>query len=70
MFRLQFYLHLAQVPVSGMNLLVRSRLDSDGLVSRLREDVAAVDPALALYDVESMTRLIASMLGQPRVTRR
>ena len=61
------YPHLAQVPMAGMSLLVRSGLDRGRLVSQLRQDVAAVDPALALYNVESMTGLIASMLGQPRV---
>lgn len=61
------YPHLAQMPASGLSLLVRSGGDQGGLVSRLRRDVAAVDPDLALYDVESMTRAIENMIGQPRV---
>ncbi len=62
------YPHLAQMPVSGLSLLVRSGSDQGGLVSRLRRDVAAVDPDLALYDVESMTRAIENMIGPPRVS--
>ena len=61
------YPHLTQVPAAGMSLLVRSSGDVGRLVSRLRQDIAAVDPALALYDVESMTSTIENMIGQPRV---
>jgi putative ABC transport system permease protein len=63
---LQLYVPLAQRIVLNAQLVVRSSAEPEALAAALRARVAAIDPALPLYDVHMLENALANSL----VTRR
>jgi putative ABC transport system permease protein len=61
-----FYLPAAQFPVQEMMVAVRLSSDPDEFAARLREEVWAVDPDIPLSNMNTMERLLAEALAQPR----
>ncbi len=57
---------LAQDPTDTMSLVVRAKGDPRALAGAVRAAVAAVDPAVAVYDVETMAQLVRGSVSQPR----
>ncbi len=60
------YLPHAQSPTLAMALTVRSTADPTGLVSVLREEVAAVDPSVAVHDVRTIAQAISDTTASAR----
>ena len=62
------YVPDAQTPfaVLDMSLVVRTTNAPDGLINGVREAVRAVDGDQPIYQVEAMTQVVESSLGQPR----
>ena len=61
------YYPLYQQPFPAAGIIVRSTLDSDVVVSSVRRSVRAVDPLLALYDVQAMPVRVERSLGARRL---
>jgi predicted permease len=49
-----YYMPYAQDPSAGMMLVARTSLDRDAFVAQARRQIAAIDPELPLYSVETM----------------
>src|SRR5262249_49531376 len=50
-----------------MSIAVRTSLDPASVTSAIRERVFAIDRNLALYNISTMDRLVASSVSQPRL---
>ena len=57
---------LAQGPTDTMSLVVRAKGDPRALAGAVRGAVAAVNPSVAVYDVETMAQLVRGSVSQPR----
>jgi putative ABC transport system permease protein len=64
----QLYLPAVQVPPSRVYLVVRAAGDPKALIGSVRAAVAAIDPELPVYDVQTMAQRLASKVARPRVT--
>jgi putative ABC transport system permease protein len=64
----QLYLPAVQVPPSRVYLVVRAAGDPKALIGSVRAAVAAIDPELPVYDVQTMAQRLASNVARPRVT--
>ncbi|MCI0432725.1 MAG: ABC transporter permease, partial [Gemmatimonadetes bacterium] len=64
---LQIYVPLAQRTVLGAQLVVRSSAKPEVLVAALRARIAAIDPALPLYDVHTLESALAGSLATRRL---
>lgn len=62
------YPPLAHTPMATATLLLRAAGDPAGLVPALREAVRALDPEVALYEVETLDRTLSRSISQPRFT--
>ena len=62
------YAPLAQAPVSNATLLVRAAVDESVVGPHLRAIVRELDPALALYGVESLDRTLSGTVSERRFT--
>jgi putative ABC transport system permease protein len=60
------YPPIAQVPMTGLSLLVRGDGDPAAFTGALRREFAAIDPAIALYGVDTMTSELSRTTAQPR----
>jgi putative ABC transport system permease protein len=62
------YLPDAQTPfpVLDMSLVVRTTFAPEGVISGVRDAARAVDPNQPIYEIETMTQVVESTLGQPR----
>jgi predicted lysophospholipase L1 biosynthesis ABC-type transport system permease subunit len=60
------YLPLEQNPQSGLTVLVRAEGDPLSLVASVREQVAAVDPGLALFNLTTAEAALDGSLGKRR----
>ena len=61
------YLPFAQSYQGRMRLFVRSRLDDEGLVSAIRQEVRALDPNLPLSEVKTMDERVGDAMWRTRV---
>lgn len=60
------YLGWGTFPLSDVSFLVRSRLESAQLTAVIRERVHAADPALPVYNIQTMQDAMAESVAQPR----
>ena len=64
--RPEIYHPLAQRPVIDMTLVVRSGRESDALLSEIRAEVRAIDPAQPVYKVRTMKQVVGDFLAGRR----
>ncbi len=64
--RAKIYMPHTQLNFPWIDLVVRSSLDPRALVSRIREELRAVDPGLPLYSVKTMDQVISESVAQER----
>ncbi len=57
---------LAQSPTSAMTLVLQSAADPTALVGAARGAVESLDPALAVYSVETMAQVVGGSVSQDR----
>ena len=62
------YPHLMQAPFGFGNLLIRTAGSPEEMVARLRERVAQVDPAIALFDIEPLDSTLRASIAPQRFT--
>ncbi|MFZ3339460.1 MAG: ABC transporter permease [Terriglobales bacterium] len=66
--RPQLYLSFPQIPWTNMNLLVRTAVPPEGLISAVRAQIAAVDPDQPVTHVQTADELMDNSRSQPRFT--
>ncbi|HEY6253190.1 MAG TPA: ABC transporter permease [Candidatus Angelobacter sp.] len=71
--RVQVYVPFTQPAIwyqtlPAMTLIVRTATDPDQMVNSVRNEVAALDPALPVFSVSSMTEYVDGVLEQPRLS--
>jgi len=64
--RVQYYLPLAQRPVSGTYLVVRTTGDPTSLAAAVRGVIGTLDKDLPVYKVTTMERLVADSMARQR----
>lgn len=60
------YPPIAQVPMTGLSLLVRGEGDPTAFTAAIRREFAAIDPGIALYGIDTMTSELSRTTAQPR----
>jgi predicted permease len=60
------YVGWGTMAISDMAFLVRSEADVGTISTAIREQVHAVDPTMPVYDVHTMTQVVAESISQPR----
>lgn len=60
------YVPFAQRPTSGAHLVVRSPGDLDAVVSTLRQETAALDASVPLYDVATLAERLSAVVERER----
>jgi len=53
------YRPMAQFPMRGLQVVIRTKTDPDALIAPLRGAVAALDPGVAMFDVRTMDRIVS-----------
>jgi putative ABC transport system permease protein len=64
----EMYTAWAQTPVPWAAIVVRAEGDPSALAGLVRDRVAAIDPALPLYDVKTMEARLSESVGRQRFT--
>jgi len=62
-----YYLPATQAPLQDMTILVRTKTDPVALVSALRNAVWAIDPNQPIANVNTMEKIVADSVAQPRL---
>ncbi|HEX7117853.1 MAG TPA: ABC transporter permease [Longimicrobiales bacterium] len=62
------YPPLRQVPIPSATLLVRTDADPEAVIAAVRRIFDRLDPELAVFDVEPLTRTLSRTVAQPRFT--
>ncbi len=65
--RVQGYFPFAQVPASGMTVIVKGASDPNQLIGALRQQVTAVDPDQPIYNIRSMHDIRAESIAPERL---
>jgi predicted permease len=60
------YLGWGTFPINDMSFLIRSRSDPAQLVAAIRDRVHAVDPAMPIYNIQTMEQAVSESVAQPR----
>jgi predicted permease len=60
------YLPLAQVPVEGLTIIVRTTATPTSLVSAVRDAVRDIDRTIPVFDVQTMEQRVAGAVGPER----
>jgi len=63
---LQVYEPFAQMPMSGMNFVLRTSVDPASLSSAARREVQAVDPDQPLIAIQTLDQILSDSVAQPR----
>lgn len=63
----EMYLPLAQSPWPAMTLLVRSDSDPGPLIAAVRQEIARMDPDIAIEGARSMDAVLSTSVAQPRL---
>jgi putative ABC transport system permease protein len=66
----EMYLPLAQSPWPAMTLLVRSESDPRPMVAAVRQEIAHLDPDIAISGVQSLDEVVAGSVAQPQIVMR
>jgi putative ABC transport system permease protein len=64
------YLPLAQSPWPAMTVLVRSDADPRPLVAAVRQELARLDPDIAVSGVQSLDEIVGGSVAQPQLVER
>lgn len=64
----QLYLPFAQLPWGDMNLLVRTAVAPQSIISAVRAQIAAVDPDQPITKIQTVEEIMDSSRSQPRFT--
>jgi putative ABC transport system permease protein len=64
----QLYLPFQQLPWGNMNLLVRTAVQPNSLISAVRAQISSVDPDQPLTQIQTVDQLMDSSRAQPRFT--
>jgi putative ABC transport system permease protein len=64
----QLYLPFPQLPWGDMNLLVRTHVAPQSIISAVRAQIAAVDPDQPINNIQTVEELMDSSRSQPRFT--
>jgi putative ABC transport system permease protein len=64
----QLYLPFAQLPWGDMNLLVRTAVAPQSVISAVRAQIAAVDPDQPITKIQTVEEIMDSSRSQPRFT--
>jgi putative ABC transport system permease protein len=64
----EVFLHIPQNPAGGMTLVVRTESDPLSKVSAIRNEVAALDPTLPIYDVDLLEDILNRSMAERRFT--
>ena len=62
----EIYIPHAQQPVPGMTFVLKTAVPPLGLADAARREVRAVDPSLPVVALESLDRVVANSISQPR----
>jgi putative ABC transport system permease protein len=65
--RVQGYFSFAQVPVSGMGIIIKAAGDPTQLVAAAREQVKAIDPDQPIYGIRTMNEIRADSVAPERL---
>jgi putative ABC transport system permease protein len=60
------YPPIDQMPTTAVSLLVRTGADAERLVGSIRREISAMDPALALFRIETLDTVLSQAVAQPR----
>ena len=60
------YFHQAQFAYRSMNVVVRSQVSPESILSTVRQKIWSLDPSLPISDVETMGDRTAELIAQPR----
>ncbi len=66
----EMYLPLAQTPWPAMTLLVRSASDPRPIVAAVRQEIARLDPEIAVSGVQSLDEIVGGSVGRTRLVER
>jgi putative ABC transport system permease protein len=66
----EMYLPLAQSPWPSMTVLVRSDADARPLVAAVRQELARLDPDIAVSGVQSLDEIVSGSVAQPQLVER
>ena len=66
----EMYLPLAQSPWPSMTVLVRSDADPRPLVAAVRQELARLDPDIAVSGVQSLDEIVSGSVAQPQLVER
>jgi predicted permease len=64
--RIAMHFPLTQVPVRGMNVVLRSEQDPETLTAAVRAELKAIDPDLPMYRVRTMEARVEESLARRR----
>jgi putative ABC transport system permease protein len=64
----QLYLPFQQLPWGNMNLLVRTAVQPNSLISAVRAQISSVDPDQPVTDIQTVDHFMDSSRAQPRFT--
>ena len=64
----QLYLPFAQLPWGNMNLLVRTSVAPQSIISAVRAQIAAVDPDQPITKIQTVDEIMDNSRSQPRFT--
>ena len=62
----QLYLSFPQLPWGNMNLLIRTSLAPEALISTVRSQIASIDPDQPVTNIQTVDELVSSSRSQPR----
>jgi predicted permease len=60
------YVGWGTIPMNDMSFLIRSRSDPAQLAAAIRDRVHAVDPAMPIYNIQTMEQAVSESVAQPR----
>ncbi|HEV7500272.1 MAG TPA: FtsX-like permease family protein, partial [Vicinamibacteria bacterium] len=66
----EMYLPLAQSPWPAMTVLVRSDADPRPLVAAVRQELARLDPDIAVSGVQGLDEIVGGSVAQPQLVER
>jgi putative ABC transport system permease protein len=64
----EMYVVHQQYPVRGMNLVVRTASSSARLASAVKQEIAALDSSLPIYNTRTMDRVVSESIAQQRLS--
>jgi len=63
-----YYVPAAQSPLTDMTILVRTKNNPEAIVPTLRNAVLAIDPNQPITNINTMNKIVADSIAQPRLS--